>query len=74
MKSVIQNNKIKTLKNSYSKLKERFTHIISKEDAQEKYLTKILDEAIEEFERSGRHTTSFEDWIEEVREEFGIVL
>ena len=66
--------KFRTLKNSYVKLKENFTYIISEEDAQEKYWTKILDEAIEDFERDGRKTTSFEDWIEEVREEFGIVL
>ena len=66
--------KFRTLKNSYVKLKENFTYIISEEDAQEKYWTKILDEAIEDFERDGRRTTSFEDWIEEVREEFGIVL
>ena len=66
--------KFRTLKNSYIKLKEKYTHVISKEELQERYLTKILDEAIEEFEKSGRHTTSFEEWIEEVREEFGIVL
>jgi len=66
--------KFRTLKNSYMKLKENYTYLISKEEMQERYLTKILDEAIEEFEKSGRHTTSFEDWIEEVREEFGIVL
>ena len=66
--------KLRTLKNSYLKLKENYTHTISEEEAQERFLTKILDEAIEEFEKSGRHTTPFEDWIEEVREEFGIVL
>lgn len=66
--------KFKTLKNSYLKIKENYTRIITKEEAEERFLTKILDEAIEEFEKSGRHTTPFEDWIEEVREEFGIVL
>ena len=66
--------KYRTLKNSYLRLKENYTHTISEEEAQERFLTKILDEAIEEFERDGRRTTSFEDWIEEVREEFGIVL
>ena len=66
--------KFRILKNSYMKLKENYTHIISEEEAEERYWTKILDEAIEEFERDGRRTTSFEDWIEEVREEFGIVL
>lgn len=66
--------KFRTLKNSYVKLKENYSHMISEKEAQERYLTKILDEAIEEFERDGRRTTSFKDWIEEVREEFGIVL
>lgn len=66
--------KFRTLKNSYMKLKENYTHIISEEEAQERYWTKILDEAIEEFEKSGRHTISFEDWIKEVKEEFSIVL
>lgn len=66
--------KTRMLKNSYLKVKENYTHTITEEEAQERFLTKILDEAIEEFERDGRRTTSFEDWIEEVREEFGIVL
>lgn len=66
--------KLRTLKNSYAKLKENFTHIITEEEAEERYLTQILDEAIEEFERDGRRTTSFEDWIEEIREEFNIAL
>ena len=66
--------KFRTLKNSYAKLKENYTHIISVEEAEDRYWTQILDEAIEEFERNGRKTISFEEWIEEVKEEFGIVL
>lgn len=66
--------KFRTLKNSYSRLKENFSHTITQEEAEERYLTKILDEAIEEFERDGRRTTSFEDWIEEIKEEFNIAL
>ena len=66
--------KFRTLKNSYAKIKENFTHIISEEEAQERFLTKILDEAIEEFERSGRKTISLEEWHEHMRREYNIVL
>ena len=66
--------KFRTLKNSYVRLKENFTHIITEEEAQERFLTKILDEAIEEFERNGRQTISFEEWIEEMRTEYNVIL
>ena len=66
--------KFRKLKNSYTSLKENFSHIITKDEAEERCLTKILDEAIEEFERDGRHTTSYEDWIKEIKEEFNIAL
>lgn len=66
--------RFRTLKNSYAKLKENFTHIITEEEAQERFLTKILDEAIEEFERDGRETISFEEWREEMRREFNVIL
>ena len=66
--------KFRTLKNSYMKLKENFTHIISVEEAGERYWTKILDEAIEEFERNGRKTISLEEWREHIRRDYNIVL
>lgn len=66
--------KFRMLKNSYAKFKENFTHKITQEEVEERYLTKILDEAIEEFERNGRRTTSYEDWIKEIKEEFNIAL
>ena len=66
--------KFRTLKNSYTKLRENFIHTITREEAEERFLTKILDQAIEEFEKDGRRTTSFEDWIEEIKEEFNIAL
>lgn len=66
--------KFRTLKNSYVRLKENFTHIITEEEAQERFFTKILDEAIEEFERNGRQTISFEEWIEEMRTEYNVIL
>ena len=66
--------RFRTLKNSYMKLNENFTHIITEEEAQERFLTKILDEAIEEFERSGRKTISLEQWRENIRRDYNIVL
>lgn len=66
--------KFRTLKNSYVKLNENFTHTISEEEAQERFLTKILDEAIEEFEKSGRKTISLEQWRENIRRDYNIVL
>lgn len=66
--------KFRTLKNSYVRLKENFTHIITEKEAQERFLSKILDEAIEEFERSGRRTISLEEWREHIRRDYNIVL
>lgn len=66
--------KIRNLKNSCAKLNENYSHSITEEDEQEKFLTRILDEAIEEFERDGRQTISFEDWINEMKEEYNVVL
>lgn len=66
--------KFRTLKNSYMKLNENFTHTISEEEAEERYWTQILDEAIEEFEKDGRQTISFEEWIEEMRVEYNVIL
>ena len=36
--------KFRTLKNSYSKLKENFTYITSKEDAINRYMIELIDE------------------------------
>ena len=66
--------KFRTLKNSYIKLNENFTHIITEEEAEERYWTQILDETIEEFERNGRKTISLEEWREHIRRDYNIVL
>lgn len=66
--------KIKNLKNSCAKLNENYTHSTTEEDEQEMFLTKILDEAIEEFERDGEQTISFEEWIKEMKEEYNVIL
>lgn len=65
--------KFRTLKNSYLKLKENYTHIITEEEAEERYLTKILDEAIREFEKNPK-TISLEEWREHMRRDYNIVL
>ena len=64
----------KTLKNSYAKLKENFTYIITEEEEEQRYWTQILDETIEEFERNGRKTISLEEWREHIRRDYNIVL
>lgn len=65
--------KLKTIKNSFSKIKAKFTHTITEEEAFERYLTKILDEAIIEFEKNPK-TISLEEWKEHMRREYNIVL
>lgn len=66
--------KIRNLKNSCTKSNENYTYSITEENEQEMFLTKILDEAIEEFERDGEQTISFEDWIKEMKEEYNVIL
>ena len=66
--------RFRTLKNSYIKLNENFTHIITEEEAEQRYWTEILDEAIEEFERDGMKTISLEEWREHIRRDYNIVL
>ena len=65
--------KVRNIKKSFSKIKMKFTHNITQEEAFEKYLTKILDEAIEEFEKNPT-TISLEEWHEHMRREYNIVL
>lgn len=65
--------KLKTLKNSYSKLKERFTHIITQEEALVRYMNLLIDEA-EENLRNGGGTITLEEWREHMRREYNIVL
>ena len=65
--------KIRTLKNSYVKLKENFTHTITEEEAQERYFSKVLDEAIRSYEKNPV-TISLEEWHEHMRREYNIVL
>lgn len=44
---------------------------LSNEERFERYLTSILDKAIEEFEKDNT-TISFEDWKEEIRRDYNV--
>lgn len=65
--------KLKTLKNTYSKLKKNYTHIITEDEAMLRYMNLLIDEA-EENLRNGGGTISLEEWHEHMRREYNIVL
>lgn len=65
--------RFRTLKNSYSKIKENYTYIITEEEAEQRYWTRILDEAIRSFEKNPV-TISLEEWHDHMRREYNIVL
>ena len=69
----INMTKLKTLKNSYSKLKENFTHIITEDEALVRYMNLLIDEA-EENLKNGGGTITLEEWQEHMRREYNIVL
>ena len=55
--------KFRTLKNSYSMLKENFNRIITGNEVWSRYMNRIIEEAEESLEKEGYIT------IEELREE-----
>lgn len=55
--------KFRTLKNSYARLKENFSRIITGNEVWSKYMDRIIEEAEESLEKEGYIT------IEELREE-----
>jgi len=65
--------KFRTLKNSYAKLKENFTHTITEEDALNRYMAQLIEEA-EENLRNGGGTITLEEWREHMRKEYNIAL
>ena len=65
--------KFRTLKNSYSKLKENFTHTITQEEALNRYMVQLIEEA-EENLRNGGGTITLEEWREHMRKEYNIAL
>jgi len=65
--------KFRTLKNSYAKLKENFTHTITEEYALNRYMAQLIEEA-EENLRNGGGTITLEEWREHMRKEYNIAL
>ena len=64
---------MKNLKNSFSKNRVHFTHIITNKEALERYMIKLIDEA-EEHLANGGGTIPFEDWQEEMRRKYNIAI
>jgi len=65
--------KFRTLKNSYAKLKENFTHTITEEEALNRYMCQLIDEAEEDLKNGGKIIT-LEEWREELMREYNVVL
>jgi len=66
--------KFRTLKNSYAKLKENFTHTITEEEALNRYMCQLIDEAEEEDLKNGGEIITLEEWREELMREYNVVL
>ena len=65
--------KFRTLKNSYSKLKENFSRIITGNEVWSRYMDRLIEEA-ENNLRNGGGTITLEEWREHMRREYNIVL
>ena len=65
--------KLKTLKNSYSKLKENYIHIVTEDEALLRYMNLLIDEAEEDL-RNGAELITLEEWREELIREYNVVL
>jgi len=65
--------KFRILKNSYAKLKENFTHIIKEEEALNRYMIQLINEAEEDL-RNGGKTITLEEWREHMRRDYNIAL
>lgn len=65
--------KLRTLKNSCAKLKENFTHIITEEEALNRYMNLLIDEAEEDL-KNGEELITLEEWREELMREYNVVL
>ena len=65
--------KLRTLKNSYAKIKENFTHTITEEEALLRYMNLLIDEAEEDL-KNGTELISLEEWREELMREYNVVL
>jgi len=66
--------RFRTLKNSYVRLKENFTHVITEEEALNRYMCQLIDEAEEEDLKNGGEIITLEEWREELMREYNVVL
>ena len=69
----IEMMKLRTLKNSYAKIKENFIHTITEEEALNRYLSQLIDEAEEDLKNGGKIITLAE-WREELMKEYNVAL
>ena len=66
-------HKMRNLRNSFSRERVYFTHTITEEEALERYMIKLIDEA-EEYLANGGETITLEEWQEEIRREYNIAI
>lgn len=62
--------KFKTLKNSYTKLKENYNRIITGEEVWSRYMDRLIEEAEESLKTEGYIT--LEEWREELIREYNV--
>ena len=62
--------KLRTLKNSYRKLKENFTRIITGEEIWSRHMDKLIEEAEESLKNEGYIT--LEEWRKELIREYNV--
>ena len=65
--------KFRTLKNSYARLQENFTHTITEEEALNRYMCQLIDEAEEDL-KNGVKLITLEEWRKELMIEYNVVL
>lgn len=64
---------MKKLRKSFSRDKLYFTHVITEDEALERYMIKLIDEA-EEHLANGGGTITLEEWQEEIKREYNIAI
>lgn len=64
--------KLKTLKNSYKKIKEKYSRVITGEEVWSIAMEKIIEEAEESLRNEGCIT--LEEWREHMRRDYNIAL
>ena len=65
--------KLKNVKNSFLNIKAKFTHKITEEEALERYMIQLIEEAEEDLKNGGR-TITLEEWRKELIKEYNVSL